>query len=151
MTESGGDRFMTVILGLGVVLIMLLPVGLIVGGLQTRHKVEPIAGGVQTTGEVSDVTRIAILHGGYSYDPTVSFTDNAGHVHLFTGPSESSPPAIGSRVEVSYDPANPDHAADLSAGSAKWKVPFWIGVVLLALELVLAGWVMVRRRALRQS
>jgi hypothetical protein len=138
------SRLIKVLLWLGVALVAALPALPIVGGLQARHQVEPITGGITTSGTIEGSTTINELHGN-SYDPSIAFFDRDGHVHLFEGPSMSSKPKIGTKVTVSYDPNHPDHAADLSAGTLTWKVVLGIGIGLSAIEVALIGWIVARR------
>jgi hypothetical protein len=119
-------------------------VGVIGGGLHLRRQTQPIAGGLRTTGTIVDVTSADELH-GKSYTPTIEFTDDRGHVHLFDGPTDATAQKVGRKVDVSYDPADPDRAADVSVGAASWEATFWVGVALAVAEVVVIGW-LVRRR-----
>lgn len=49
---------------------------------------------------------------GYTYSPVVSFTTKEGELKQFESNNASEPPAyhVGEKIEVLYDPANPDHA-----------------------------------------
>jgi hypothetical protein len=53
-------------------------------------------------------------------------------------------------VKVSYDPANPDHASDISAGSKGWEITVWIGVAVAVAELILTAWVIKRRIGIKR-
>jgi hypothetical protein len=138
------------LIGFGVLIVIALPVGLIGGGLHTRHQVEPVAGGITTTGTVTSISSDEELH-GKNYTPTITFTDSRGHVHLFDGPTDTnSHPPVGTKVKVSYDPANPDHASDISAGSKGWEITVWIGVAVAVAELILTAWVIKRRIGIKR-
>ena len=85
--------------------------------------VQPIPGGVTTTGTVVRVT-------GSSKETRaiISFTTRTGEELTFTGPGESTT-AIksGQTVRVSYDPANPADARDMSAGGEAWIFSLILG------------------------
>jgi hypothetical protein len=145
-----GGRIVTAVVVLGIALIAALPAAVIGAALHTRHITSAIKGGVTTTGTITSVESQAELH-GRSYTPTIAFTDRDGHVHLFSGPSDATSQKIGTRVTVSYDPADPEHAADVSAGSTTWKITLGVGVALAAAEVVGAGWVIRQRRVARRA
>jgi hypothetical protein len=136
---------------LGLALIAALPVLMIVGSFQLKSQVEPVKNGVTTTGTIRDFSTRHQLHGGTTYDPRIYFMDNQGGVHFFDGPSTSHKPTIGSTVKVSYDPNNPEHASDLSAGKATWKVLLGIGIVATSVEIYLLGWLINRRWRMRSD
>jgi hypothetical protein len=150
VSRTASARRTTALIWFGVILVAALPVALIFAGLHVRGQVSPIKGGRQAAGTIVDVTSAEALH-GRTYTPTIVFTDSTGHVHLFDGPSDATSQRVGTRVTVSYDPADPDHAADVSAGARTWEVTFWAGVGLAVAEVVVAGVVakriVVRRRA----
>ncbi|HTW20364.1 MAG TPA: DUF3592 domain-containing protein [Mycobacteriales bacterium] len=141
-------KWVSALLVLGVVLIALLPVALIGAGLHIRGQVTPIKGGSRATGTIVGVSSEDEIH-GKSFTPTIAFTDSRGHVHLFDGPSDATAQKVGTKVVVSYDPADPDHATDVSAGTTGWKATFWTGVGLGVVEVGLIGWVIRRRVKVR--
>ncbi|MBV9486855.1 MAG: DUF3592 domain-containing protein [Frankiaceae bacterium] len=139
------ERLVTAFVWLGIALLAALPPLMIVGSFQLKAQVEPVKNGVTTTGTIVDYSSSHHLHGGTTYDPQISFNDASGGVHFFQGPSTSHRPTLNSTVKVSYDPANPDHASDLSAGKATWKVLLIIGMVTTVGELYVLGRVVARR------
>jgi hypothetical protein len=143
------SKVAVVMLAFGVALIALFPVGLIVGGIQTKHKVEPVPGGLTTTGTVREALGHQGQHGTY-YTPRIYYTAADGSVHFLDGPSVSDKPTIGSRVTVSYDPADPEHASDISASKTGPTVAMYIGVMLAILEVYGVVWFIRRRRSMRR-
>jgi hypothetical protein len=116
-----------------VVVMIAIPVGFIVGAFQERSVTTPVKNGITTTGTVIGVRSDQITsRGGGSEYAEIRFTDRNGIEHEFEATSTSSTPDIGSTVTVSYDPDNPEHAADLSVGSLRW-ITFLVVGILLAL------------------
>lgn len=128
-----------------------MSVALIVGAWDTRSLLRPVPGGLQVTGRVVDVS--VHQYKGVVYAPIVAFTDSAGRVHTFRAPSSPERPLIGAPALVSYNPANPAEAHDLSDSSRSWKTPFYTGATLLTFVLVeglaITAFVMNRRRCRR--
>jgi len=55
--------------------------------------------------------------------PAIQFTAADGRTVTFAGPESGSPVSTGDQVRVSYDPANPVVARDMSAGSGDaWRL-----------------------------
>lgn len=125
-----------------------MSVSLVVGGLHTRSLLRPVPGGVLVTGRVVDV--YVHQYKSVVYAPIVAFTDSAGRVHTFRAPTSSDRPTVGAAALVSYNPANPDEAHDLSDSSRSWRVPFYTGAILLTFVLVeslaVGAFVLHRRR-----
>jgi hypothetical protein len=112
-------------------------VALLIGGLRRYDAAAPIAGGKTTTGTVTAVStgQNCGRHGCSTYwVPDIQFTAANGRTVTFAGPESGNPIDAGDQVRVSYDPANPAVARDISAGSGDaWML---IGLGALA---ILAG------------
>jgi hypothetical protein len=99
-----------------------LGVFFIVSGYNLRAAVRPIVGGKTTIGTV-----VSVLNGencgryGCSPDwtPTIRFETPDGAAYTFAGPTYSSQISAGQTVNVSYLPANPAVAHDISASSGQ--------------------------------
>jgi hypothetical protein len=115
--------------------ILAMGVTLLVAGWHTRQRLQPIAGGVTATGRVTAV-RVVSTGKGHVYAEVVTFTDASGRTFAVTGPTSSDYPRVGASARVSYDPANPNRACDLSASSTAWLAPFVTGIVILSTALV---------------
>jgi Protein of unknown function (DUF3592) len=113
-------------------------VGLVYGGLHERAASTPVKHGITTTGEVTDFTEVDGGHDSTGYDLEISFTDRAGQTYRFTTPTVSHLPELGTKVKVSYDPNNPQHASDLSLGNAQWLFFLGLGLAALLFEFYLA-------------
>jgi uncharacterized protein DUF3592 len=153
VAAGGGARtplWIKVFLVLGVLAVASLPFDLIGAGLSTRKIVEPVPGGLRTTGQIVSVSSESELHGRV-YTPTILFTARDGHVYTFDGPSDVRSQKVGTNVTVSYNPANPNRAADLSAGSTSWKALFWSGVALVPIELAVIVLLTIRIRKVRKA
>lgn len=119
----------------------------IVGGLQSRAKSEPVPGGVITTGTVVDV--VTHHDKGTTYRAVIRFTDRDGRTHTFQGQEGDQQPEAGQRCRVSYDPARPLGAHDLTFNHSSWRWPFWTGIFGASLSLVTTvgtALVLLRRR-----
>jgi hypothetical protein len=130
---------------------------LTVGGWHQRETEQPVKGWVTTTGTVVGIAG-SKTGKGTVYGPIVSFTDESGVLHQFAAPATGpGGPHLGGAATVSYDPANPSRAHDLSDDS--WRASFVTGVVILsvfgaALVLVLCVGLAVilrRRRRVRSA
>ncbi|HET6165945.1 MAG TPA: DUF3592 domain-containing protein [Marmoricola sp.] len=118
---------------------------LLVGALHDRDDSQPIAGGVEVTGRVVDVDATS----GRTWRAVIEFADRAGRKHTVTGPSGNERPEVGEPARVSYDPADPSRAHDLTFNHASWKWPFWTGIFCVAVAMlgaVTCGVVVVRQR-----
>jgi len=108
-------------------------VALLVGGVRRYDAVQPVAGGKTTMGTVVSVStgQDCGRHGCSSYwVPAIQFTAADGRTVTFAGPESGSPINSGDQVRVSYDPADPAVARDMSAGSGDaWRL---IGIGALA-------------------
>jgi Protein of unknown function (DUF3592) len=114
-----------VFLGLGVVI-------LVIGVVLVADTARFVAGAERVTGEVIDLSRDEDDEGGVTFHPVVRFTTADGRTVEFVSPSGSSPPSHseGDRVEVLYDPDDPQDA-QLSGFIDLWLdsvVAFGIGV-----------------------
>ena len=161
--DPGGQRTRTpatrrqrvvagVFAGLFSLIVVGMSVSLVVGGLHTRSLLRPVPGGVQATGTVVDV--YAHQYRGVVYAPIVAFTDSAGRRHTFRAPTSSDQPTIGAPALVSYNPANPAEAHDLSDSSGSWKMPFYTGAILLtfvSIEGVAVGVFVMHRQRRRRA
>jgi hypothetical protein len=96
--------------------------GLGIWGLQhvehARALLEPIPSGIQASGTVVGSQHPCDL--GCDYTAVVRYTDRSGRAHMFTVPYQSDDPVIGSTVKVSYDPAVPADAHDISRSSSTY-------------------------------
>jgi Protein of unknown function (DUF3592) len=112
-------------------------VALLIGGLRRYDAAQPIPGGRTATGTVVAVStgQNCGRHGCSAYwVPAIRFTAASGRTVTFAGPESGNPIDTGDQVRVSYDPANPASARDVSAGAGNsWLL---IGIGALA---VLAG------------
>jgi len=109
-------------------------VALLIGGMRRYDAVQPLAGGRTTTGTVVAVGtgQSCGRHGCSAYwVPDIQFTAVNGHAVTFTGPESSSPVNTGDQVRVSYDPADPAAARDLSAGVGKAGLLIAFGVLAI--------------------
>jgi Protein of unknown function (DUF3592) len=104
-------------------------------GLSVRSQVEPVAGWRQTPGWVAGSQTVQTDRGPV-YRPVVAFRAQ-DRVITFTAPITTSPPQVGSRAEVSYDPQDPPRAHDRSLGSA-WEVEVYGGLVGAAITAGMA-------------
>lgn len=110
---------------------MTLGISLMISGRHVRSDERPVAGWITTTGSVVGVHRVSGKDGD-TYGPVVSFTDMTGVRHTFTAPLSSTAPAMGDSAKVSYNPADPSKAHDLSDNGSSWLAQFAVGVVILS-------------------
>jgi Protein of unknown function (DUF3592) len=108
-------------LGLAIVL-LLVAVGTFVKELRF------VRGAERATGTVIDLSS-SLSEGSFTYYPIVRFTTAEGRTVEFQSPSgSSSPPDVGDRVEVLYDPDNP-RDAQLSGFFDIWLWPIVSGTL----------------------
>ncbi|MBL7827220.1 MAG: DUF3592 domain-containing protein [Saprospiraceae bacterium] len=84
--------------------------------------------GIHTQGEVVEMIRNS---DGGSLAPVVEFRLKSGEMHQYQSNIYSSPPSyhVGERVEVWYNPANPDEVA--LEGIDSWLFPLIFGIFFL--------------------
>jgi Protein of unknown function (DUF3592) len=123
----------------GLNLVALVMVGLCIWvvtlGLGVRSQVEPVAGWRLTSGWIAK-SQVVQTDRGEVYHPVVAFQAQ-NRLITFTAPTTTSPPRIGARAEVSYDPQDPARAHDLSMGSA-WELEFYGGLGGAAISVGMA-------------
>lgn len=122
------------------ILLFLLPLNLVVvgavalaSGLRIRSQGEPVPGWRQTTGRIAGSVP-SNTGREWIYAPVISFRAG-GQTVRFDGPTSTTPPVIGTPAQVSYDPAKPADAHDLSISSAVWKARIYVAVTCLVLGL----------------
>lgn len=104
--------------------------------LNAREAVQPFSDGVVTRGTVLYVNAY-YGRSGSSYTATVAFVDGRGVRHTFDAPSSDQPASAGDPADVSYVPADPSLAHDLSAR------PLWqVGALSGAALSLGAAWVL---------
>jgi hypothetical protein len=113
--------------------------------------VQPIAGGETATGTVVSVVNGESC-GRYgcspNWTPTIRFETTSRESHTFVGPTYSSQISAGQNVKVSYDPANPAVAHDVSAsdGDGLLLIGFGAFAAVLGLGSFLLGLEAIHRR-----
>ena len=124
---------------------------LVVNSYNRWSEAQPVAGGKTTSGSVVAVA-LGQSCGRYScsptWTPTIRFMTTDGVAHTFVGPESNSQLSDGDSVRVSYDPANPAVAHDVSAGTGSSLVELGLGVFLLVFGLgsFIVGLEVVHRR-----
>ncbi len=122
-------------------------VGIVIGW-HTRAQERPVHGWTTTTGTVVGVRNEAVRD-GYVYGPIVSFVDSDGNPHRFTAPTNDDEPTVGEQATISYDPANPAHAHDLSDSGTNWLGPFVVGIFITSFGTPMFGfltWIRIHQR-----
>jgi hypothetical protein len=104
-------------------------------GLGIKGQVEPVRGWPQAAGWVAGFRTYQGGDQGPFYRAVVAFRAHNQVVTFDASTTTEEPPVVGSRALVSYDPANPADAHDLSMGSA-WGFPFYAGIVFLVVALL---------------
>jgi Protein of unknown function (DUF3592) len=103
----------------------------VVTGYNDWAAVQPIAGGKTVTGTVVSVVNGESC-GRYgcspNWTPTIRFETSSGETHTFVGPTYSSEIDAGESVRVSYDPADPAVAHDVSGSDRDGLVLIGFGV-----------------------
>jgi hypothetical protein len=132
-------------------------------GLSVMADAEPPEGGVATTAEViGSVEGYALIDGiaRPRFSPVYEYEDVDGQLHRVTDhiSAGARPPAVGSTVEVSYLPGEPDSVrrTDVDKDWLWWFVigggiTFAVGTTAALLSLAFSVPTIVRSRALRRS
>lgn len=110
---------------------------LAISGLLYLGEANFLSRAVPATGTVTDLERSSSSEGGYSYCPVIQFTSRDGQVVSYEGNVCSDPPAyaIGDRVELVYDPEDPEHV-QMDNFWSKYVAVFVTGVIGAPLTLV---------------
>ena len=110
-------------LGIGILLLVLTPVMVV-------RTAQFLAGAERTDGTVVDLSRSKDSEGSVTFSPVVSFTTAEGRTVEFVSSSGSSSPSHseGDRVEVLYDPDDPNDAR-LSGFLDLWFGSLVVGVL----------------------
>jgi Protein of unknown function (DUF3592) len=104
---------------------------LVIGAATLVDAARFVRGAERTTGTVIDLDS-RTSDGGLVHHPIVRFTAADGRTVEFTSSSgSSSPPDVGDRVEVLYDPDDPQDA-QLSGFFSLWLWPIALGGVGIA-------------------
>lgn len=107
------------------------------------------ATGVSGTGTVIDLEESS-NEGSVAYSPVIEFTATNDQTYTFTGGAASNPPAyaIGDRVALRYDPANPDNVRI----DNPWNLWGWAAILgcggglLILIQLGITLMAIIRRR-----
>jgi flagellar biogenesis protein FliO len=134
MKRSSVSLTFNIFLGLG--LLMLVITAVICYNVKKFN-----AAAVKTSGTVVDL----IAKGKRSYAPVVTYNDDAGVKHRFVSNVSSNPPGyeIGERIDIYYDPKNPDDAE--IAGWREYFAAIIIGGLGLVFSLTGLGYYIVRK------
>lgn len=108
---------------IGVVLLVVCPIFFV-------RTLQFVAGAERVTGTVIDLSRESDSEGTVTFYPVVRFTTADGRTVEFVSSSGSSPPSesVGDRVEVLYDPDDPQDAR-LTGFFHLWLWPLILGVM----------------------
>ncbi len=110
----------------------------LVGGYNEWAAVQPIAGGTTTVGTIVSVATGETC-GRYgcspNWTPTIRFETPSGASYTFSGPTSGSQVSTGESATVSYLPANPSVAHDISASGVQGVVEIGFGVFATVLGL----------------
>ena len=101
----------------------------------------PIPGGIVTNGAIVRADE----HCSKScwWDPHIQWTDRHGAVHEFKGVSYSDRPLPGATVRVSYDPAHPTIAHEISRSPSILDPPLYTGYAIAATASIIGVIVLV--------
>jgi hypothetical protein len=89
----------------------------------------------RTEGTVIDLSRSEDSEGSVTYNPVVEFTVDGRSIQFTSSSGSSSPPSVGDRVEVLYDPDDPSDAR-LSGFLDLWFFPLVAGALALVCGVV---------------
>jgi hypothetical protein len=106
-------------LGIGIVAVA-------IGAVWTFTTARFVSGAERTGGTVIDLSRSEDSEGSVTYSPIVRFKVEGRTIQFTASSSSSSPPSVGERVEVLYDPDDP-HDARLSGFLDLWGGPMIVG------------------------
>ena len=132
-------------------LFVVVGVFFLIGGYNLWAAVQPVAGGTTTTGTVVSVSTGETC-GRYgcspNWTPTIRFETPSGASYTFSGPTSDSQVSIGQTLSVSYLPANPTVAHDISASGTGGVVLIGFGVfaTILGLGSFILGFGALHRR-----
>ncbi|MDQ2936796.1 MAG: DUF3592 domain-containing protein [Acidobacteriota bacterium] len=108
------------------VLFVLIGFAVLIGGVVAAVKQSrQSARNVSATGTVVDLVKRVINPGsGGVYCPVVDFATSTGHAVRFESQFGTMPAThrLGQKVEVRYDPANPQ-GAEIDSATSRWLVP----------------------------
>jgi Protein of unknown function (DUF3592) len=110
--------------GIGAVLI-------VVAAVMAVFTARFVATAERTEGTVIDLSRSEDSEGSVTYSPVVRFTADGRTIQFTSSSGSSSPPSVGDRVEVLYDPDDPDDAR-LSGFLDLWLFPLVAGAIGIA-------------------
>lgn len=114
-----------------------IAVPLIVAGLRWKDELKPIGGGVSTTGRVVKViTDEGSRKNRVTYRAVVEYADSEGVTHQMTNKAGDEPPYVGEVVQVSYDPADPTRAHNLTTGKGSANWPLGTGIFIIGFSVV---------------
>ena len=138
---------------LSAVIGLLVSIGMIGGGVYWYNvNTAFVDTAVRTKGEVVDVKRIeetrrrdGRTREEVTYYPVVEFDDGDGQTHEFRSSAGSNPPAYseGDRVEVLYDPGDPQQAS-INSFTSLWVGPLVTGGLGAVFALMSLGALVVR-------
>ena len=118
----------------GSLVIVAVGVTFFVAGLFVHRSYSPYADGTSTTGTITDVRSGRGDDGKTMYTAVYTFTTADGREVSFEDPASSSNrPALGARVDVSYQPASPELARRIPGFD--WFG--WLVIAMGALVMVL--------------
>ncbi len=99
------------------------------------EQIAPVANGLTTSGTITSF-RVGQSCGRYSCSTywvgTIQYRTRGGEAVTFTGPQDSNEEFVGQAVTVSYDPADPRVAHDLSADNGSSVLESGLGAGLIA-------------------
>ena len=121
----------------GSLLTIVLGLAFLVAGVQVHRAHTPYAGGVSTTGTISDVREGRDRDGKTWYTAVYTFTAVNGETVTFPDPaSGGSRPTLGDEVEISYLPSAPEQARRIPAVDWFGWLCFGVGALFTLLGLL---------------
>lgn len=87
------------------------------GDAMITRALAPLSGGTQAEGVVTNIGSHGTWDNPTYYAPIISFTDGDGTAHEFESKRQSKEVVFlkGAHVQVSYDPADPESTAEITA------------------------------------